>query len=202
MRLDPKPGDAAWRSVAATQTDTTHHIRARFLTRSFARIRATYTTSNAAHKGNPDEAEPSRGTTRAKKVHNSSPTQPEPREQDCWEMDVKAVQRVCQPYACQLQRRSAPAYQTGDRAVLTALAHQVSRNSSNPATNSVQLDPPGWRCRPMDSRYQRAVSVELAKSELFGRGVSSINQENLSKIPGAGDESRRPGSARGGAQRG
>ena len=54
-----------------TQTDTTHHIRARFLTRSFARIRATHTTSNAAHKGNPDEAEPSRGVTRAKKVHTS-----------------------------------------------------------------------------------------------------------------------------------
>lgn len=45
-------------------------------------------------------------------------------------------------------------------------------------------------------------SACVTATELFGRGVSSINQENLSKIPGAGDESRRPGSARGGAQRG
>jgi hypothetical protein len=83
-----------------TQTDTTHHIRARFLTRSFARIRATHTTSNAAHKGNPDEAEPSRGVTRAKKVHTSVTDTAGSPEPDLREMELEALQRVCQPVAC------------------------------------------------------------------------------------------------------
>ena len=53
------------------------------------------------------------------------------------------------------------------------------------------------------SRTNGRLSVELAERlQPFGRGVSSINQEKLSKIPAAGDESRRPGRARGGAQRG